>query len=290
MRGSVVKMKSRTTAARMRGHRPAPFPIVGIGASAGGLEAFSELLRHLPVKTGMAFVLVQHLDPKHSSELREILARTTKLPVAEVADGTVVRPDHIYVIPPDKVMSIKSGILRLGARVLSHGQHLPIDHFLRSLAEDSADRAIGVILSGTASDGTEGCRAIKAAGGITFAQNEESAKYDSMPRSAVNAGCIDFILPPKDIARELGGISQHPYVARAAAHEAEGFQGMVGSDLNALFGLLRDSSGVDFTNYKHATLHRCIRRRMVVHKIETLKDYLLFIGKRPEELDELYRD
>src|SRR3979411_1054285 len=173
MRGSGVKMKSRSAAPPLRGDRPAPFPIVGIGASAGGLEAFSELLRHLPLKTGMAFGLVQHLDPKHSSELREILARTTKIPVAEVADGTVVRPDHIYVIPPDKGMSIKWGILRFGARVLPHGQHLPIDRFLRSLAEDSADRAISVILSGTASDGTEGCRAIKAAGGITFAQDEK---------------------------------------------------------------------------------------------------------------------
>jgi two-component system CheB/CheR fusion protein len=167
---------------------------------------------------------------------------------------------------------------------------MPIDNFFRSLAENAGQQAIGVILSGTASDGTEGCRAIKAGGGITFAQDEESAKYDSMPRNAVNAGCIDFILSPKDIARELGGISQHPYVARVIASEAEGFQGMVGSDLNALFGLLRESTGVDFTNYKHTTLQRRIRRRMVVHKVAKLKDYLRFIGKRPEELDELYRD
>ena len=266
------------------------FPIVGIGASAGGLEAFSELLRYLPETTGMAFVLVQHLDPKHDSALQEILARTTKIPLTEITQGMTVQPDHAYVIPANTNLTIKNGILRLESRVLTRGQHMPIDDFFRSLAESAGQRAIGVILSGTASDGTEGSRAIKAAGGITFAQNEESAKYDSMPRSAVNAGCIDFILPPKDIARELGGISQHPYVARVAASDAEGFQGMVGSDLNALFGLLRDSSGVDFTNYKHATLQRRIRRRMVVHKIETLKDYLVFIGKKPEELDELYRD
>ena len=269
---------------------PGLFPIVGIGASAGGLEAFSEFLRYLPERTGMAFVLVQHLDPKHGSALQEILARTTKIPVTEVTQGVVVQPDHAYVIPANTNMTIKNGILRLGSRVLTRGQHMPIDDFFRSLAESAGQQAIGVILSGTASDGTEGCRAIKAAGGITFAQNEESAKYDSMPRSAVNAGCIDFIMPPKDIARELGGISQHPYVARAVSSEVEGFQGMVGSDLNALFGLLRDSSGVDFTNYKHTTLQRRIRRRMVVHKIESLKDYLGFIGKKPEELDELYRD
>jgi len=266
-----------------------PFPIVGVGASAGGLEAFSELLRHLPEKTGMAFVLVQHLDPKHDSGLHEILARTTKIPVAQATQGVVVEADHIYVIPANTNLGIKGGALQLGERALVHGQHLPIDVFFRSLAAEAGQRAIGVVLSGTASDGTEGCRAIKAAGGLTFAQNEESAKYDSMPRSAINAGCVDFILTPKDIARELGGISQHPYVTRVLSENNE-FRGMVGSDLDALFGLLRESTGVDFTNYKHTTLQRRIRRRMVVHKIEKLKDYIRFIGKKPEELDELYRD
>jgi two-component system CheB/CheR fusion protein len=269
---------------------PGLFPIVGIGASAGGLEAFSELLRHLPEKTGMAFVLVQHLDPKHGSVLQEILSRTTKIPVTEVIQGVVVQPDHAYVIPANTNLTLKDGMLQLGSRVLTRGQHMPINSFFRSLADSAGQQAIGVILSGTASDGTEGCRAIKAAGGITFAQDEASAKYDSMPRNAVNAGCIDFILSPKDIARELGGISLHPYVARVVAPGAEGFEGMVGSELNALFGLLRESTGVDFTNYKHTTLQRRIRRRMVVHKVEKLKDYLRFIGKKPEELDELYRD
>jgi two-component system CheB/CheR fusion protein len=268
----------------------ASFPIVGIGASAGGLEAFSELLRYLPEKTGMAFVLVQHLDPKHGSALQEILARTTKIPITEVRQGVVVQPDHAYVIPANANLTIKNGMLQLGSRVLTRGQHMPINDFFRSLAENAGQQAIGVILSGTASDGTEGCRAIKGAGGITFAQDEESAKYGDMPRNAVNAGCIDFILSPKDIARELGGISQHPYVARVVSPGPDGSYGMVGSDLNALFGLLRESTGVDFTNYKHTTLHRRIRRRMVVHKAETLKEYLRFIGRKPEELDELYRD
>ncbi len=289
MRGSVVKMKSRTTAAPMRGHRPAPFPIVGIGASAGGLEAFSELLRHLPVKTGMAFVLVQHLDPKHSSELREILARTTKIPVTEVADGTAVRPDHIYVIPPGKIMSIKTGILRLGARVLTHGQHLPIDHFLRSLAEDSASRAISVILSGTASDGTEGCRAIKAAGGITFAQDDKSAKYAGMPQSAVNTGCVDFVLAPEVIADELARISKHPYLTAAASEKPELV--LAASDhMETLMSLLRVASGVDFTHYKHTTLERRIKRRMVLHKLEKVEDYVRYIKAKPSELDDLYQD
>jgi two-component system CheB/CheR fusion protein len=263
---------------------------VGIGASAGGLEAFSELLHNLPEKTGMAFVLVQHLDPKHESALPEILARTTKLIVKEVTDGTIVQPDHVYVIPANTSMVIRDGVLQLSARVLVHGQHMPIDNFFRSLAERVGQRAIGIVLSGTASDGTEGCQAIKAAGGMTFAQDEESAKYDSMPLSAVHAGCIDFILPPKDIARELGALAERPYVTRVAAHGKDEFRGMMGGELDALFGLLRQSSGVDFTNYKHTTLQRRIRRRMGVHKIETLKDYLRFLGKRPEELDELYRD
>ena len=266
-----------------------PFPVVGIGASAGGLEAYTELLHNLPEKTGMAFVLVQHLDPKHQSGLQEILARTTGVPVTEVTHGTKAQPDHVYVIPPNTDLSITGGILQLSGRTLVHGQHMPIDHFFRSLAKDAGQRAIGVVLSGTASDGTEGCRAIKAAGGLTFAQEESSAKYDSMPRSAINAGVIDFILAPKDIARELGGISRHPYVTRVLSENKE-FKGMVGSELDALFGLLRESSGVDFTNYKHTTLQRRIRRRMVVHKIEKLKDYVRFIGKKPEELDELYRD
>ena len=269
---------------------PGSFPVVGIGASAGGLEAFSELLHNLPEKTGMAFVLVQHLDPKHESSLPEILARTTRLPVTEVTQDGELQPDHVYVIPANTNLLIKDGVLRLGPRVMVHGQHMPIDNFFRSLAERVGQRAIGVVLSGTAADGTEGCRAIKAAGGLTFAQDEESAKYDSMPRSAINAGVVDFILAPKEIARELGGISQHPYVTRVLSEERDEFRGMVGADLDALFGLLRDSTGVDFTNYKHTTLQRRIRRRMVVHKIEKLKDYLRLIGKKPEELDELYRD
>jgi two-component system CheB/CheR fusion protein len=285
-----VKPRRKTAAEHEVKISSGSFPVVGIGASAGGLEAFSELLRYLPEKTGMAFVLVQHLDPRHGSALQEILSRTTKIPVTEVSQGVVVQPDHAYVIPANTNLTIKNGMLQLGSRVVTHGQHMPINDFFRSLAESAGHQAIGVILSGTASDGTEGCRAIKRAGGITFAQDEESAKYDSMPRNAVNAGCIDFILSPKDIAHELAGISQHPYVARVVAPETEGAEGMVGSDLNALFGLLRESTGVDFTNYKHTTLHRRIRRRMAVHKVEKLKDYLRFIGKNPPELDELYRD
>src|SRR5437773_7560416 len=155
------------------------FPIVGIGASAGGLEAFSDLLHHLPEKTGMAFVLVQHLDPTHGSVLPEILARKTTIPVEEITDGVHVLPDHIYVSPANSNRLLEDGALRLSARIVVRGQHMPIDAFFHSLANERGALAIGVILSGTASDGTEGCTAIKVAGGITFAQDEASAKYSS---------------------------------------------------------------------------------------------------------------
>ncbi|HZC36102.1 MAG TPA: chemotaxis protein CheB, partial [Chthoniobacterales bacterium] len=266
------------------------FPIVGVGASAGGLEAFSELLRQLPEKTGMAFVLVQHLDPTHGSVLPEILARTTRIPVKEVTDGTRVLPDHIYVIPANTDMVIEGGVLRLRVRMLVRGQHKPIDLFFHSLAEERGGRAIGVILSGTASDGTAGCTAIKAAGGITFAQDEESAKYSGMSRSATNAGCIDLVAPPKKIARELVRIGQHPYIAPTIAQREEASPIATGTELEELFSLLRDATGVDFSHYKQTTLQRRIKRRMVIHRLEKLKDYIRYIKQNQGELDELYRD
>jgi two-component system, chemotaxis family, CheB/CheR fusion protein len=290
MKRSAIKVKSRKPAPPALLAIPStPFPIVGIGASAGGLEAFSDLLHHLPEKTGMAYVLVTHLDPKHSSDLREILSRTTRIPVQEVSDGVEVRPDRIYVIPPNANMIIRDGALRLAPRTLTRGQYLPIDHFLRSLADDHASRAISVILSGSASDGTEGSRAIKAAGGITFAQDENSAKYASMPHSAVLAGCVDFILAPSAIADELARVGQHPYLAPAPTAEP-GLAVTAGKQMEVLLSLLREETGVDFTHYKHTTLDRRIKRRMVLHKLESLKDYLQYIRKTPEEIEELYRD
>src|SRR5215475_6690469 len=186
------------------------FPVVGIGASAGGLEAFRQLLEHLPTDTGLAFVLVQHLDPKRESILAELLSKATKMSVKEVKDGMRVEPDCVYVIPRNTNMAIENGALRLSPREAPRGQHRPIDHFLRSLAVEKRDRAIGVILSGTASDGTLGLEAINAVGGITIVQDEKTAQYDGMPRSAINAGCVDFILPPERIAEELARIARHP--------------------------------------------------------------------------------
>ena len=188
------------------------FPIVGIGASAGGLEAFSALLKHLPPDTGMGFVLVQHLDPEHDSALTQLLGRETLLPVAEVTNNLRVEPNHVYVIPPNTNLGIAAGALTLRPRPKTRAPHRSIDFFLEALAEDQRERAIGVILSGTATDGTLGLQAIKAEGGITFAQ-DDSARYDSMPRSAVAAGCVDFVQSPEDIANELARIAKHPAVA-----------------------------------------------------------------------------
>jgi two-component system CheB/CheR fusion protein len=260
-------------------------PVAGFGASAGGLEAFSELLQHLPAETGMAFVLVQHLDPKHGSLLTELLAKSTEMTVVQVRDGMRAEPNRVYVIPPNANMSIADGILHLEAR-LTH--HMPIDHFFRSLAQDQGSKAIGVILSGTASDGTLGLKAIKAEGGITFAQDEKTAKYDGMPRSAILAGCVDFILPPEGIARELVRLGQHPYVAPAQTGEAAAFDN--DPQFAQIFSLLRNNTGVDFVYYKHATIRRRILRRMALHKHERVEQYLEYLRQHPDELNALFHD
>jgi two-component system CheB/CheR fusion protein len=262
------------------------FPIVGIGASAGGLEAFSELLRALPTDTGMAFVLVQHLSPSHPSQLAEILSRTTTMPVMEVHDEPQVQPNQVYVIPPNRDMIILEGSLRLFPRKDTRGQHRPIDSFLRSLADDQGHRAIGVILSGTATDGTFGLQEIKAAGGITFAQ-DATAQNDSMPRSAVAAGCVDFVLPPAEIAREICRIARHPYVAPLAS-QAE--TPAATPDFTEILHILRAATGVDFTQYKTSTLGRRISRRIVLSKTDGPQAYARFLRNNLVELEALQQD
>ncbi|HET7442804.1 MAG TPA: chemotaxis protein CheB, partial [Terriglobales bacterium] len=284
------KSKAEVTTPRASAKASDTFPIVGIGASAGGLEALREFLGHLPEKTGMAFAVVQHLDPTHGSLLQEILSRSTKIPVSEVTDGVKVEPDHLYVIPANTNMIISDGVLRLRARTLTRGQHMPVDQFLTSLAQERDNRAIGVILSGTASDGTEGCRAIKAAGGITFAQTEDSAKYPSMPHSAIAAGCVDFVLDTKGIAKELTRIGRHPYVVSPSAQKKDAAVIASGSDLEKLLTRLRGVTGVDFGLYKQTTLQRRIKRRMVLHHLDNIKGYLRYVESNAGELDELYRD
>jgi two-component system CheB/CheR fusion protein len=259
--------------------------IVGIGASAGGLEAFSELLRHLPPQTGMAFVLVQHLDPHHESILAELLANYTRMPVIQVLDDVRVEPDRVYVMPPNATMAIANGVLRLSrpAQQAPH-QRRAIDSFLVSLAESMHSRAIGVVLSGAASDGTLGLKAIKAEGGITFAQ-DATAKFDGMPRSAIAAGVVDFVLPPKRIAEELATIGRHPMAAPTLEQLLDDFPTM-----DRILEILRRRTGVDFRLYKQPTVHRRLARRMVMRKLDTLELYLHLLQTEPAEIDALFDD
>src|SRR3982750_1671154 len=194
-------------------------PIVGIGGSAGGFEAAMDLLRHLPPQTGMAFVIVQHLDPHHGSRLPNLLGKATSMPVSEIAGTFIPQPNAVYVQPPNKCVIAKNGKLTLVTR--TERQNVGIDHFFESVAEEYGSRGIGIVLSGTGSDGTAGLRAIKAAGGLTFAQTEESAKFDAMPRSAIRSGFVDLALTPREIAREIERISNHPYIRRPHRDGAE---------------------------------------------------------------------
>jgi two-component system CheB/CheR fusion protein len=267
--------------------------VVGVGASAGGLEAFKQFLKRLPVDTGMAFVLVTHLDPKHESILPELLARATQLPVSEVEDGTPVAPDHVYVMPRSASLAIEGGALRLRPREEGRVPRHPIDGFLQTLAEDQGARAIGVILSGTATDGTLGLEAVKAEGGITFAQEPKSARYDGMPRSAVAAGCVDFTLTPEEIAEELARISRHPYVVPALTAESgpeEPAQPAVKNGFNKILALLRRTTGVDFSLYKTNTLRRRVRRRMILNKLDGLDEYAKYLREHAAEVENLYQD
>ena len=266
------------------------FPVVGVGASAGGLSAYSKLLKALPVDTGMAFVLVQHLDPKHASMLPELLGRTTLMPVIEIKDGMRVEPNSIYVMPPNYSLAILHGILHLMPRPDALGKHLPIDDFLTTLADDLQSNAIGVILSGTASDGTFGLRAIKAEGGITFAQSEDSCEYDGMPHSAIAAGHVDFIMTPEEMALEITRIAQHPYLLHELRLPKEAESALAGDSLNKIFVLLRTRTGNDFTYYKHATIRRRIKRRMVLNQIDKMEDYVKFLQQQPKEVDALFQD
>jgi two-component system CheB/CheR fusion protein len=271
--------------------RPAPsqmdFPIVGIGASAGGLEAFSDLLQALPAAPGMALILIQHLDPRHESMLPDILSRATPMPVRQAVHRTRVEPNHVYVIPPNTEMAISQGTLRLQPR-RREGAHLPINFFLRSLAEDQGSRAIGVILSGSASDGVEGMRAIKEQGGVTFAQDEDSAKFGSMPRSALASGCVDTVLPPQGIAQELVRIGRHPYTTSPL--EPGKMFIAEGNGLKRIFVLLQRSTGVDFGQYKPPAIRRRIAKRMLVHKIEAVEDYAEYLRRNPAEVEALFED
>jgi len=265
------------------------FPIVGIGASAGGLEPMTQLLRSLPGNMGMAFIVVQHLDSTHASLLPEILERAIAMPVVQVEDGMVVRPDYVYVIPPNTRMTLERGVLKLTPRQKVHGKYMPIDGLLESLATEWGSQAIAIILSGSDEDGSLGAAAIKAAGGITFAQDPQSAEFTNMPQGAISRGCVDFVLPPIAIAAELVKISHHPYVRHTGEVEAPGDRDHVDA-LPRIFALLRTALGVDFSHYKQGTLKRRIIRRMVLHNLEQIGDYVQYLQDNPAEVVDLYND
>ncbi len=283
---SAIPAVNPTTPEHVDPEHSVAFQIVGIGSSAGGIEALTQLFSALSTDTGMAFVVVQHLDPTHASMIVEIIGRTTKLKTVAVEDQVHVEPNHIYIIPPGKNMAFGNGMLRLSPRTETRGQHRPIDQFLRSLAREHGDRSIAVILSGMGSDGTLGLEEIAAAGGITFAQ-DNSAEHTSMPRSAIATGCIDMVLSPADIARELARIGRHPLfsaaqTSRTAVTQQQAFDHIVDT--------LRDTVGVDFAHYKRNTLHRRITRRMVLHKYDDLQQYAEYLQAHPNEAEALYAD
>ncbi|HEY5924144.1 MAG TPA: chemotaxis protein CheB, partial [Kofleriaceae bacterium] len=285
----VAKSHSRDTdaaASELEETAPAPsaalFPIVGIGASAGGLEALEQFLARVPDRCGAAFVIVQHLDPTHQGMLVELLQRVTSLRVREAADGTRVEPDRVYVIPPGKDMSLLHGTLHLLPLPVARSRVMPIDFFLRSLAQDQGDRSIGVILSGMGTDGTLGLRAVKEAAGATFVQAPESAKFDSMPRSAIDGGLADVVAPVEELPNRILSYRDH---LGGVDHSSRG-----ASDIDKICVVLREYSGNDFSVYKRSTVCRRIERRMGLHQIRTYGEYLRYLRENTRELELLFQE
>ncbi len=266
------------------------FPIVGVGASAGGLAAFAAFFSGMPAEgdPGMAFVLVQHLAPDHGSLLTELIQRTTRMKVAEVQDGMVVEVNCVYIIPPNRDMAFMNGALHLLEPVVARGHRLPIDYLFRSMALDQRERAIGIVLSGTGSDGSLGVRAIKDGGGMVMVQNMASCEFDTMPRSALATGCVDYELPPAEMPAQLMAYTSHafgklPRLVGATLPQSE-------HALKKIFILLRAQTGHDFSQYKPTTIFRRIERRMAVHQVDTLEAYVQYLQQTPPEVEALFRD
>jgi chemotaxis methyl-accepting protein methylase len=264
-----------------------PFPIVGIGASAGGLEALEQFLRGVPQNCGLAFVIVQHLDPTHKGIMPELLQRTTAMQVFQVKDRMKVKPNCVYVIPPNTDMSILHGVLHLFEPTAARGLRLPIDFFLRSLAEDRQVGSIGVILSGMGSDGTMGLRAIKEKGGVALVQEPASAKFDSMPRSAIEAGLADIIAPAETLPVKIIDHLRHPLVTTGSEIQIEEKDQ---SALEKVLILLRAKTGQDFSLYKKNTVYRRVERRMIIHQINRIASYVRYLQENPQEIELLFKE
>jgi two-component system CheB/CheR fusion protein len=264
-----------------------PSHYVGIGASAGGLEAIESFFKNMPPDSNLAFIVVQHLSPDYKSLMVELLSKKTEMSVLRAEDGMEVLANTVYLIPPKKNLTIFHGKLVLNDKVINQGINLPIDIFLKSLAEDQAEKTIAVILSGTGSDGTRGVRAIKELGGMVMVQDEESAKFDGMPRAAVSTGVADFILPPDRMPEQLLAYVAHPYISGKKQSD------LLLKDADALtrlFAELRDKAKVDFTFYKPSTITRRIERRMSVNQISDFEEYVAYLQNYPGEVTALYRD
>jgi two-component system CheB/CheR fusion protein len=268
--------------------RAAGFPIVGVGASAGGLEAFEQLFRLVPPDSGMAFVLVSHLDPSHASILTEILQRSTTMPVTEAQDQMVVAPNSVYVIPPNRDLAIFHGTLQLSVPEQPRGLRMPIDSFLRSLAEDQGEQAIAIILSGTGTDGTLGLRAILGAGGISLVQEPASAKYDGMPKSAIAAGYATHVIQVDKMPQALLASVRHltGFPRQAAAVVAP----TAANAINPILMQLRAATGHDFSLYKKSTIGRRIERRMSQHDLEDTEAYASYLKEHPDEIQALFKE
>jgi two-component system CheB/CheR fusion protein len=263
------------------------FPIIGIGASAGGLEAFEQFFRNMPPDSGMAFILITHLDPDHVSMLTEIIQRVTVMPVHEAQDRMTVMPNHVYVIPPNKDIAIFHGALHLSIPENPRGLRMPIDFFLRSLAEEQGERAIGVILSGNGTDGTLGLRAIHGAGGISFVQEPSSAKFDGMPVSAIRSGLAAYIMPVEKMPEQMMSYKKTFYKKKIkSALPAP----VVMGDLSKILMLIRSRTGHDFSLYKQSTIRRRIERRMTIHCIEDVNIYARFLKEHPDETLILFKE
>ncbi len=283
---NTLKQKRRTEVpAQAPPDEKGPFPVVAVGASAGGLEAFEQLFKNLPAQTGAAFIVISHLDPKHSSIMSELISRFTQMTVREAADGVEVEPDHIYVIPPNSDLSIFHGRLQLTEQAKSVGARMPIDFFLRSLAEGSGDRAVAIILSGTGSDGTLGVRAVQGAGGTVFVQDPADAKYDGMPRSAIQTGLADHVLPAVEIPRQLMA-----FLGRFRTGKESLWPEETSNAMQKVLMLVRTKTGHDFSAYKKNTVIRRIQRRINVHNIENAVAYLRYLQANPEEVRHLFKE
>jgi two-component system CheB/CheR fusion protein len=299
-RSPVAKSKKRRTRRNDRDATPQSdlasfpnlpsFPVVGIGASAGGLEAFTQLLGALSPDVGVALILIQHLAPRQDSMLVDLLGNISQIPVAQATNGLQIQPNRAYVIPPNTQMAIIDGRLHLAPRPTDRTQYKPVDFFFRSLAAYAQTQGIGVVLSGTDSDGAIGLREIKAAGGITIAQDPKSAQYDGMPRAAITTSAVDLVLPPNDIATELIRISRHPFLRRENTLVVSEASSVSDEKLRRIFLMLRNATGVDFSNYKQPTIRRRLQRRMVLNKITGIDQYLRFLQQNPPEVRSLYQD